>query len=104
MLKSPGHLGYIETLFAVFPGARVIHRHRQPRSTLVVGAGFIAVEIASIFAGLGTETTLIHRGRVLLATGHDPELGSGRGRLWAAGSPRVPRGRADRKPATQCSG
>lgn len=34
VLKSPGHLGYIETLFEVFPGANVIQTHRDPVDTV----------------------------------------------------------------------
>ena len=37
-----------------------------PQSIAVVGGGYIAVEFASIFAGLGRETTLIYRGDKLL--------------------------------------
>lgn len=37
-----------------------------PQSIAVVGGGYIAVEFASIFAGLGRETTLIYRGNKLL--------------------------------------
>jgi glutathione reductase (NADPH) len=45
-----------------------------PRRALVVGGGYIAVEFASIFAGLGVETTLAYRGARLLR-GFDAELG-----------------------------
>ena len=38
----------------------------QPRSVVVVGAGYIAVEMAQIFAGLGTETSLCIRGATVL--------------------------------------
>jgi hypothetical protein len=34
VLKSPGHLGYVDTLFEVFPGARVIQTHRDPVETV----------------------------------------------------------------------
>lgn len=34
VLKSPGHLGYIDTLFEVFPGAKVIQTHRDPVDTV----------------------------------------------------------------------
>ena len=34
VLKTPGHLGYIDTLFEVFPGARVIQTHRDPVDTV----------------------------------------------------------------------
>ncbi|MFK7895998.1 MAG: sulfotransferase [Myxococcota bacterium] len=34
VLKTPGHLGYLDTLFDVFPGARVIQTHRDPVETV----------------------------------------------------------------------
>ncbi len=34
VLKTPGHLGYLDTLFNVFPGARVIQTHRDPVETV----------------------------------------------------------------------
>jgi glutathione reductase (NADPH) len=45
-----------------------------PRRALVVGGGYIAVEFASIFNGLGVETTLAYRGPRLLRW-FDAELG-----------------------------
>jgi len=45
-----------------------------PRRALVVGGGYIALEFASIFNGLGVETTLAYRGARLLR-GFDGELG-----------------------------
>jgi glutathione reductase (NADPH) len=38
----------------------------QPERILVVGGGYIAVEFAGIFAGLGSKTSLLHRGEKLL--------------------------------------
>ncbi len=38
----------------------------QPRRIVVAGGGYIAVEFASIFAGLGSEVTLIYRGDKVL--------------------------------------
>jgi glutathione reductase (NADPH) len=35
---------------------------QQPRRVLVVGGGYVAVELASVFVALGSETTLLHRG------------------------------------------
>ena len=34
VLKTPGHLGYVDTLFSVFPDARVIQTHRDPLDTI----------------------------------------------------------------------
>jgi glutathione reductase (NADPH) len=48
---------------------------KLPRRALVVGGGYIAVEFASIFNGLGVETTLAYRGTQLLR-GFDAELGT----------------------------
>jgi glutathione reductase (NADPH) len=50
------------------------HLAKLPRRALVVGGSYIAVEFASIFQGLGVETTLAYRGPRLLR-GFDGELG-----------------------------
>ncbi|MET0348172.1 MAG: glutathione-disulfide reductase [Rhizobacter sp.] len=44
-----------------------------PRRLLVVGGGYIACEFASIFQGLGSQVTLVHRGPRLLR-GFDEEV------------------------------
>ncbi|MCG5476070.1 MAG: glutathione-disulfide reductase [Sinorhizobium fredii] len=38
-----------------------------PKSILIAGGGYIAVEFANIFHGLGVETTLIYRGKEILS-------------------------------------
>jgi glutathione reductase (NADPH) len=38
------------------------HLPELPRRIVIAGGGYIAVEFAGIFAGLGVETTLVHRG------------------------------------------
>jgi glutathione reductase (NADPH) len=48
---------------------------RLPRRAIVVGGGYIALEFASIFHGLGVETVLAYRGKRLLR-GFDAELGT----------------------------
>jgi glutathione reductase (NADPH) len=50
------------------------HLEKLPRRALVVGGSYVAVEFASIFQGLGVETTLAYRGPRLLR-GFDGELG-----------------------------
>ncbi|MDB5469321.1 MAG: glutathione reductase [Caulobacter sp.] len=42
------------------------HLETLPKSIMVVGGGYIAVEFAGIFAGLGVETTLLYRGPNIL--------------------------------------
>ncbi|HSA90603.1 MAG TPA: FAD-dependent oxidoreductase, partial [Burkholderiales bacterium] len=51
------------------------HLERLPRRALVVGGGYIALEFASIFNGLGVQTTLAYRGKRLLR-GFDADLGT----------------------------
>lgn len=50
------------------------HLGKLPRRALVVGGGYIAVEFASIFNGLGVDTSLIYRGERLLKE-FDADLG-----------------------------
>ena len=54
-----------------------------PRSVLVIGGGYIAVEFAGIFAGLGIPTTLAHRGDKLLR-GFDEDVRTRLGEAYAA--------------------
>ena len=42
------------------------HLERLPKSILIAGGGYIAVEFANIFHGLGVETTLMYRGLEIL--------------------------------------
>ncbi|MCO5730008.1 glutathione-disulfide reductase [Rhizobium sp. SSA_523] len=43
------------------------HLETLPKSILIAGGGYIAVEFANIFHGLGVETTLIYRGMEILS-------------------------------------
>jgi len=56
-----------------FPGSdlaitsnEAFHMSKFPRKAVVVGGGYIAVEFAGIFAGLGVDTTLLYRGPLFL--------------------------------------
>ena len=51
------------------------HLERLPRRAIVVGGGYVALEFASIFQGLGVATTLTYRGKRLLR-GFDVEVGT----------------------------
>ncbi|ANF58217.1 glutathione-disulfide reductase [Halotalea alkalilenta] len=63
-----------------FPGAermldsnRIFSLERLPRRLAIYGGGYIAVEFASIFSGLGVEVTLVYRGELFLR-GFDHEV------------------------------
>jgi glutathione reductase (NADPH) len=43
------------------------HLEELPKSIVIAGGGYIAVEFANIFHGLGVETTLIYRGAEILS-------------------------------------
>lgn len=45
---------------------QVFHLDEQPKSAIVVGGGYIAVEFAGIFNGIGTQTSLVYRGEQIL--------------------------------------
>jgi glutathione reductase (NADPH) len=64
------------------------HLERLPRRVVVVGGGYIAVEFASIFHGLGVETILAYRGKRLLR-GFDAEIGERLGEEMAAKGVRI---------------
>jgi glutathione reductase (NADPH) len=49
------------------------HLPRLPRRVVIVGGGYVAIEIASVFAALGAETTMLHRGGQILR-GFDGEV------------------------------
>ena len=46
----------------VITSNEVFHLDEMPKRIVIAGGGYIAMEFASIFAGLGAETTLIYRG------------------------------------------
>jgi glutathione reductase (NADPH) len=50
------------------------HLPELPRRVLIAGGGYIAVEFAGIFEGLGAQVTMVHRGTAIL-TAFDHELG-----------------------------
>ncbi|HSI40363.1 MAG TPA: glutathione-disulfide reductase [Xanthobacteraceae bacterium] len=81
-----------------------LHLDRLPGRILIQGAGYIALEFASLFAAMGSKVTLVHRGEGLLrgfdadvaahlaaalaAEGIDLELGTAIGRIDEAGAAR----------------
>lgn len=55
---DPDHLGFVSDDVFSLP--------EQPKRLVIAGGGYIAIEFAHIFAGLGTEVTLVYRGERLL--------------------------------------
>ena len=66
-----------------FTSNEAFHLERLPRRVVVVGGGYIAVEFASIFNGLGVETALVYR-RDRLLRAFDADLGRFLGEQIAA--------------------
>jgi len=46
-----------------------------PRSLIILGAGYIALELGQMFHRFGAEVTIVHRSEQLLAHGYEPEVG-----------------------------
>ncbi len=60
----------------VITSNEAFHLPELPKRIVVAGGGYIAVEFAGIFAGLGAETTLLYRGEEILR-GFDDDLRKG---------------------------
>jgi len=63
----------IDGIEHVITSNEAFHLDTLPASIVIVGGGYIAVEFAGIFAGLGVETTLLYRGPKILR-GFDEDL------------------------------
>jgi glutathione reductase (NADPH) len=72
----PSRYGDIPGAAHIVTSNEVFEIEALPRRVLVCGGGYIAVEFASILAGLGVETTLIHR-RDKVLRGFDEDLRDG---------------------------
>ena len=60
----------------VITSNEAFHLEKFPKKIVIAGGGYIAVEFAGIFAGLGAETTLIYR-RDKILRGFDEDLRDG---------------------------
>jgi len=63
---TPYHGAQIAGLEHVISSNEVFHIKQLPKRILIQGGGYIAVEFAGIFAGLGSEVTLVYRGENIL--------------------------------------
>jgi len=60
-----------------------------PASMLILGGGYIALELGQLFSRLGTDVTLIARSPQLLAHGYEPEVGKAIGEAFTEEGIRV---------------
>jgi mercuric reductase len=60
-----------------------------PKSLLIVGGGYIALELGQMFRRFGTDVTVLERGDQLLARGYEPEVGQSIGQVFSEEGIRV---------------
>jgi glutathione reductase (NADPH) len=63
---APSHDDKIPGIEHVISSNEAFHLPEFPKSILIQGGGYIAVEFAGIFAGLGAKVTLVYRGEKIL--------------------------------------
>ena len=63
---APNHGNAIPGIEHVISSNEVFHLETLPKRIVIQGAGYIALEFACIFAGLGSEVTVIYRGDNIL--------------------------------------
>ena len=71
--STPGYGDPISGIEHVISSNEAFHLPNFPRRVLIQGGGYIAVEFAGIFSGLGAHVTLIYRGESILR-GFDDEV------------------------------
>ena len=70
---APYHGAAIAGLGHVISSNEAFHLPQLPKRILIQGGGYIAVEFAGIFAGLGSQVTLVYRGENILR-GFDDDI------------------------------
>ncbi len=63
---APNHGAAIPGIEHVISSNEAFHLKRLPRRILIQGGGYIALEFACIFAGLGSDVTVVYRGDNIL--------------------------------------
>ena len=59
-----------------------IELEELPRSLIVLGGGYIALELGQMFRRFGVEVTILQRSEQLLAHGYEPEVGQAIGEVF----------------------
>ncbi len=54
-----------------------------PRSLLIVGGGYVSLELGQMFARFGSDVTILERSSHVLAHGYEPEIGQAIGQVFA---------------------
>ena len=72
---APSHGGGIPGIEHAISSNEVFHLDELPRRIVIQGGGYIAVEFACVFAGLGAAVTLVYRGENILR-GFDDDVRS----------------------------
>lgn len=49
--------------------------HELPRSLMIIGGGYIALELGQMFSRFGTQVTILERNQHILFNGYEPEVG-----------------------------
>src|SRR5476651_1351386 len=63
---APYHGAQIAGLKHVISSNEAFHLEQLPKRVLIQGGGYIAIEFAGIFSGLGSKVTLVYRGENIL--------------------------------------
>ena len=82
---TPNHGAAIPGIEHVISSNEVFHLERFPERIVIQGGGYIALEFASIFNGLGSDVTLIYRGDNILRGFDDDVRKHVRGEMEKAG-------------------
>ncbi len=82
---APNHGRAIPGIEHVISSNEVFHLPELPKRIVIQGGGYIALEFACIFAGLGSDVTLVYRGDNILRGFDDDVRSHVRGEMEKAG-------------------
>jgi glutathione reductase (NADPH) len=82
---APNHGAAIPGIEHVISSNEAFHLAALPRRILIQGGGYIALEFAGIFAGLGSDVTVVYRGDNILRGFDEDVRGHLRGEMEKAG-------------------
>lgn len=80
-IKGLGEVPYLTS--DLLTSGEDVELRELPKSLLVVGGGYIALELGQMFRRLGSAVTILERSAELLSHGYEPEVGPAVKRLFA---------------------